>query len=122
MMKYATIIPVLRILFITLSVSALVAAQQPVAELGTWPHGAFTLLVGLWLAGRVMMNDDFDTVLPICARPAAHMIPGLKKFLWVEELMGTSIRSPVLSSRQIPSRLYQGPASSMTADRTGLWE
>jgi hypothetical protein len=116
---------ILQVLCVTLCLSAFVAAQQPVAELGAWPPGAFTLLVGLWLAGRVLMNGDFDTSLPACAIPIAHQIPGLKKFLSVDHLLGTSIRSLVLSSRPSPRRLYQGPRASMIAPSTynvGMWE
>ncbi|KAF8544988.1 hypothetical protein BDD12DRAFT_800776 [Trichophaea hybrida] len=120
--KYATITRTSWVLFVTLSGSAFVAAQQPVAELGTWPSGAFTLLVGLWLVGRVMMNGDFDTVLPICTRSITLQIPGLKQIFWIQDQLGVSIGSLVLSSQQYPSRLYNGPPFSRTTDHGGIWE
>jgi len=71
-------------------------AQQPASELGMWPPGALTLLVGLWLASRNGLHRNYDTSFPLCLVGSMTSFPKFTRLLWPQHT-GTSVTSLVLS-------------------------
>jgi len=69
--------------------SRTVNAQNPVADLGSWPDGAVTLLGGLYVALHSMSYYNYDVLPPICFAPLWHKIPGVKGLLRGSGRMGS---------------------------------
>lgn len=112
----------LAVIFLLLALTTLVQAQQPIAELGSWPPGALTLLVGLWLAVQSIIGGDFDATPSLCIRPLIHLIPGLKVMLWSREPMGTIIKSLVFSNCAMPQGVPTESKIGRHDVHDGIWE
>lgn len=102
-----------------LTLATLAHAQQPVAELGSWPPGTLTLFVGLWLGNHAVMTGAFDAIPPICLVPLVYWVPGMKILMWAKEPMGVAIKSLVFSNYPVP---HDVPEESKTDDGCGIWE
>ncbi|KAI5840349.1 hypothetical protein BZA05DRAFT_414113, partial [Tricharina praecox] len=100
----------------------LVRAQQPVAELGGWPPGAFTLFVGLWIAAQSALQRNYDTSFPPCTRPGLHRIPYIKRLLWAGDTVGQSVNVLVLSSLKAPKWNLLSEYTTDDDERSGVWE
>jgi hypothetical protein len=83
----------------TISLSLdLVQAQQPLAELGGWPAGAFTLLGGVWLCIRCLSEQKYDVLPTILFARFLHKVPFLRGLLRSNEQFGNLTKEVILTS------------------------
>lgn len=108
----------LLLLFFFAALFTTVYAQQPVSDIGTWPPGAATLLVGLWLGSQAIMAQDYDCV------PPAFLVRLLRLFPTqplTKNWMGNGVKSLVLSQSRQPKQ-PKPTANSAWTDQGGFLE
>ena len=76
----------------------LVQAQQPLAELGGWPAGAFTALGGSWLCIKCLSESKYDVLPTILFARFLHIIPSLREKLRSDENFGSLMKEVVLTT------------------------
>jgi hypothetical protein len=63
---------------------ALVRAQEPTGELGPWPSGSLTLLVGMWLAVTCLSQSRLDVLPPTMLACILHEVPIIRRFFTLD--------------------------------------
>ncbi|KAF8247045.1 hypothetical protein K440DRAFT_683089 [Wilcoxina mikolae CBS 423.85] len=99
-MSWTHLLPNSRILVVSVIIAgaSLVNSQQPVAELGRWPAGAFTLLVGMWLGLKCICDTNYDALPTVSASQLLHKIPWVRRELRASSHIGTMCKSIVFAS------------------------
>jgi hypothetical protein len=77
--------------------TARVQAQQPLAEIGGWPSGALTLLVGAWLSIQCLSESKYDVLPTILFARILHRITTLRRFLTSDIPFGSLTKEVVLT-------------------------
>lgn len=99
-MSWPHILPNSRILvaIVIIARATLANSQQPVAELGRCPAGAFTLLVGMWLGLKCICDTNYDALPTVPASQLLHKIPWVRRKLRASSHIGTTCKSIVFAS------------------------
>ena len=87
---------------------ARVQAQQPLAEIGGWPSGALTLLVGAWLSIQCLSESKYDVLPTILFARILHRITALRRLLTSDIPFGSLTKEVVLTPIEYSGMHHSG--------------